>query len=76
MPSYANKLGIGRVLAACVASASLVGCTTDSPEKPPKRNDICAVGSTLVCEERVGQVTKCSCKSKDSMRDILEPEPY
>jgi hypothetical protein len=40
------------------------------------QNQSCAVGSKLVCEERHGEVIRCSCKSNDDIRDILDPDVY
>ncbi len=65
-----------RITGIILGVALLSSCASNRSAEPGNRNDMCRIGSTLVCEERVGQVTRCTCKSKDSMRDILEPEPY
>ena len=40
---------------------------------PTEKNSACEIGKTLVCTEYVGKVDKCTCKSKESLKDILEP---
>lgn len=54
-----------------------VGCAGQSLDKPiTVQNESCKLGSTLVCEERMGKVYQCSCESRKTLRDILEPKPH
>lgn len=56
-------------LATLLAGLQMTACVGQPPPKDP----VCRLGATLVCVERMGKVHKCTCQSKESMQDILEP---
>ncbi len=37
--------------------------------------DVCGSRGTLVCAERMGKTYKCSCQSKEALRDLFELYP-
>lgn len=60
-----------------IASVFAAGCTTQpTTEKPIVASDVCRAGRTLVCRKHRGKVFRCSCQSKEALRDLLEPEIY
>ena len=39
-----------------------------------KRAIQCAHDETLSCTEKMGKTVRCTCSSRDDLREILEPE--
>lgn len=71
--SRSIKTAVG-LAAACVLAA---GCATEpTTERPIAASDVCKSGRTLVCRKHRGKIFRCSCQSKEALRDLLEPVPY
>ncbi len=52
----------------------LAGCASRPSDPVFEQTESCRPNSTLVCEQRMGKIIRCSCNSKDEIRDILEPQ--
>jgi hypothetical protein len=55
-------------LAVILATLQLTACVSQQHSE----NRACGIGKTLVCVEHVGKIDQCTCKTKESMKDILE----
>lgn len=59
----------GIVILGCCVTA----CASQSNYGPNDRGgDTCGPVKTLVCEERVNEVVRCTCDSEDVMKEIFE----
>jgi hypothetical protein len=71
------KVTSGTFAVLITASFLATGCVTQpSDKKPIAASDVCSVGRTLVCRKHHGKVYKCSCQSKDALRELLEPDLF
>jgi hypothetical protein len=68
---------IGRTAFVMAGALSIVACAGSvTPNSAEDQKQRCSVGAKLVCEERHGHVVRCSCKSDEDIRDILDPSVY
>jgi hypothetical protein len=59
------------IIAACAENPSAI---RDADEKKSALR--CAGHETLSCIEKLGKTVRCSCSSRDDLREIMEPEKH
>ena len=73
--SLATIIKSGMLVFSMLFGCGLAACASDSPYRPEnKDDDFCVAGETLLCEERVNDVTRCVCSSRDALKELLEPD--
>jgi hypothetical protein len=61
-----------RIMAVVLISVVVTGCASQSQTGPvASDNRRCETGTTLVCEQRLGEVVSCSCESKSGLDEIF-----
>ena len=75
MPTHAPTSTRVAAMAAVMFTtlAACAGSPDQNSEVPAA--DLCPPDSTLFCRKRMGKTYSCTCKGRDSLRDILEPYP-